>query len=109
MSADLSHLENFKGTARLFPLPNLVLFPFVVQAPHIFELRYRHMTADALADDRLLAMALLRPGWEADYEGRPRLFPVVCLSRPPAQCHRLLRFSGLCKALLMKLHQRTRP
>jgi Lon protease-like protein len=81
MSADLSHLENFKGTARLFPLPNLVLFPFVVQALHIFEPRYRHMTADALADDRLLAMALLRPGWEADYEGRPRLFPVVCLSR----------------------------
>ncbi len=81
MSNDLSALGNFGGTARLFPLPNLVLFPVVVQPLHIFEPRYRQMTADALAGDRLLALALLRPGWEEHYEGRPPLHPVACLGR----------------------------
>jgi Lon protease-like protein len=81
MFEDLSLLKNFNGMGRLFPLPNLVLFPFVMQGLHIFESRYRQMTAEALADDRMLAMALLKPGWEGDYEGRPALFPVVCLCR----------------------------
>src|SRR5262245_44622238 len=78
---DLTALTHFGGTARLFPLPNLVLFPQAVQALHIFEPRYRQMTADALVSDRLIAMALLRPGWEADYEGAPPIHPVVCLGR----------------------------
>jgi Lon protease-like protein len=81
MSGDLSALMDFGGIARLFPLPNLVLFPHVVQPLHIFEPRYRQMTADALAGDRLIALALLQPGWEANYAGRPRIYPVACLSR----------------------------
>jgi Lon protease-like protein len=81
MNDDQHALENFSGSARLFPLPNLVLFPHVVQPLHVFEPRYRQMTADALADDRLLALVLLRPGWEAEYEGRPPLYPVACLGR----------------------------
>ncbi len=72
-------LSKFNGTARLFPLPNLVLFPHAVQPLHIFEPRYRQMTADALEGDRLIAMALLRPGWEDKYQGRPPLFPMACL------------------------------
>jgi Lon protease-like protein len=79
--SEASPLADFSGTARLFPLPNLVLFPQVVQPLHIFEPRYRQMTADALAGDRLIAMALLRPGWEADYDGRPALHPVACLGQ----------------------------
>jgi Lon protease-like protein len=74
-------LEGFGGTARLFPLPNLVFFPHVIQPLHIFEARYRQMTADALAGDRLIAMALLRPGWEEDYEKAPPIHPVVCVGR----------------------------
>jgi Lon protease-like protein len=81
MSDDLQALTNFHGSARLFPLPNLVLFPYAVQPLHIFESRYRQMTRDALAADRLIAMVLLCPGWEADYEGRPPLHPVACLGR----------------------------
>jgi uncharacterized protein len=81
MKDDLSVLTEFGGTARLFPLPNLVLFPNVVQPLHIFEPRYRQMTAEALADDRLLAPVLLRPGWEEDYDGRPAVHPVACLGR----------------------------
>lgn len=77
-------VEQFSGTARLFPLPNLVLFPHVMQPLHIFEPRYREMLEDALADDRLIAMAMLTPGWEAEYEGRPPLYPMACLGRVAA-------------------------
>jgi uncharacterized protein len=74
-------VEKFSGNVRLFPLPNLVLFPHVMQPMHIFEPRYREMLEDALAGDRLIAMALLAPGWETDYEGRPPLYPIACLGR----------------------------
>ena len=62
----------------LFPLPNVVLFPNVFLPLHIFEPRYREMTADALAADRLIGMVLLRPGWDKDYEGRPPVYPIGC-------------------------------
>jgi Lon protease-like protein len=62
----------------LFPLPNVVLFPGVFLPLHIFEERYRALTRDALAGDRLIGMALLRPGFEGDYEGRPPIYPVGC-------------------------------
>jgi Lon protease-like protein len=62
----------------LFPLPNVVLFPNVFLPLHIFEPRYREMVADAVAGDRMIGMALLRPGWERDYEGRPPVFPIGC-------------------------------
>ena len=73
--------DGFSGTARLFPLPNVVLFPHVVQPLHVFEPRYRAMVEDALASDGLIAMALLQPGWEKDYEGRPQVSPVACLGK----------------------------
>jgi Lon protease-like protein len=62
----------------LFPLPNVVLFPNVFLPLHIFEPRYRQMVADALEGDRIIGMVLLRPGWEADYEGRPPVYPIGC-------------------------------
>ena len=65
-------------TIPLFPLPNVVLFPNVSLPLHIFEPRYRDMVADALDGDRIIGMVLLRPGWEADYEGRPPIYPVGC-------------------------------
>jgi Lon protease-like protein len=65
----------------LFPLPNVVLFPRAVLPLHIFEERYKTMTADALAGDGLIAMALLRPGWEKSYYGKAAIEPVVCVGR----------------------------
>src|SRR6478672_12027686 len=62
----------------IFPLPNVVLFPNVFLPLHIFEPRYREMTADAVASDRLIGMVLLRPGWERDYEGRPAIYEIGC-------------------------------
>jgi Lon protease-like protein len=78
-------LDSFSGTARLFPLPNLVLFPHAVVPLHIFEPRYRQLMEDALGDDRLMAMALLRPGWETDYYKTPPIYPVVCLGAIAAE------------------------
>jgi Lon protease-like protein len=63
----------------LFPLPGVVLFPRAVLPLHIFEDRYRIMTADVLATNRLLAMALLKPGWERDYYQAPAIEAVVCV------------------------------
>jgi Lon protease-like protein len=74
-------LADFRGTVRLFPLPNLVLFPGVVQPLHIFEPRYRQLMADALEDDRLITLALLQPGWEESYHQAPPIHPVVCIGR----------------------------
>ena len=62
----------------LFPLPNVVLFPGVFLPLHVFEERYRALTRDALAGDRIIGMTLLRPGFEADYHGRPAIYPVGC-------------------------------
>src|SRR5881227_626950 len=62
----------------IFPLPNVVLFPNVFLPLHIFEPRYREMVADALTSDRIIGMTLLRPGYGADYEGRPAIYDVGC-------------------------------
>src|SRR5439155_7312282 len=79
--SEANPLANFDGRVRLFPLPNLVMFPHVVQPLHVFEPRYRQLLADALAGDQLITMALLQPGWEPDDEGKPPLFPVACLTK----------------------------
>jgi Lon protease-like protein len=65
-------------TIPIFPLPNVVLFPNVFLPLHIFEPPYRQMVAEALEGDRIIGMVLLRPGHEADYEGRPPIYPVGC-------------------------------
>jgi Lon protease-like protein len=62
----------------IFPLPNVVLFPGVFLPLHIFEPRYRTMTREALAGDRIIGISLLKPGFEADYEGRPPIYPIGC-------------------------------
>jgi uncharacterized protein len=75
------YLQNFSGRVRLFPLPNLVLFPHTVQPLHIFEPRYVEMVEEALAADQLIAPVWLQPGWEQSYDGRPPIAPVACLGR----------------------------
>jgi Lon protease-like protein len=79
-------VDRFSGQVRLFPLPNFVLFPHVMQPLHVFEPRYRDLLEDALAGDGLIAMAVLGPGWERNYEGRPALYPTACLGQISAHC-----------------------
>lgn len=74
-------LQSFPGQVRLFPLPNLVLFPHTVQSLHVFEPRYVEMVDEALAADQLIAPVWLQPGWERSYDGRPPVAPVACLGR----------------------------
>jgi hypothetical protein len=65
----------------LFPLPNVVLFPQMPLPLHVFEPRYRKMVTDALESHRVIGMVLLRSGWEADYHGRPPVYPSGCAGR----------------------------
>lgn len=66
-----------RGRVPVFPLPDIVFFPHVSLPLHIFEPRYRKMIIDALATDRLIAMALLKPGWEESYGGSPEVYPIA--------------------------------
>lgn len=59
----------------------MVFFPKTLLPLHIFEPRYRTMIADVLRGDQTLCVALLQPGWEADYEGSPPVHPVAGLGR----------------------------
>jgi len=66
------------STIPLFPLPDVVLFPDVALPLRIYEPRYRAMVADAIKGNHIIGMILLQPGHEAEYEGRPPIFPVGC-------------------------------
>ncbi len=73
--------EAFSGQVPLFPLPGAALLPGSLLPLHIFEPRYRAMVKDALGGERLIGMALLKPGYEEDYEGTPAIEPMVCVGR----------------------------
>ncbi len=51
----------------VFPLPHVVLFPHTILPLHIEEPRYREMMSDVLAGARIIATALLKPGFEPLY------------------------------------------
>ena len=62
----------------IFPLEVTMLFPDVSRPLYIFEGRYRAMVADALKGDRIIGMTTLKPGYEADYRGRPPIYEIGC-------------------------------
>ncbi len=74
-------LNDFRDVCRLFPLPGVVLFPHAVLPLHIFEPRYRQMTEDALASDRLIAIVQVRPPSEWESATDPALEEYACLGR----------------------------
>jgi Lon protease-like protein len=81
MNSDLNNCRDSASlkAVPLFPLPNVVLLPGALLPLHIFEERYKAMTAHALSGNRQIAMALLSPGWEKCYYARPAIEPVVCV------------------------------
>lgn len=93
---DLSLPGDFSGRVRLFPVSGLVLFPGILQGLHVFESRYRAMTADAIAGDGLISMAV--PHGDARSAALPTLFPVVCIGRIVS--HTLLETGGFNLLLL---------
>ena len=62
----------------IFPLQDVMLFPHATRRLHIFEQRYRDMVADALKGNRIIGMVLLEPGHDAEYDGRPPVYPIGC-------------------------------
>ncbi len=62
----------------IFPLGNVVLFPGCDVPLHIFEPRYRQMTAAALEGQRILGMIAVRPDAEAAMAEDPALYSVGC-------------------------------
>ena len=74
-------LRGFADVSRLFPLPGVVLFPHAVLPLHIFEPRYRQMTEDALASDRLITIVQIRPPAEWETPDQPGLESFGCLGR----------------------------
>lgn len=80
--ANLELPANFAGIVKVFPLPNLVMFPGVIQPLHIFEPRYRKLIQDAIDSDLLIAVATLKPGWESrGRTARPEIFPTLCIGK----------------------------
>lgn len=66
----------------VFPLPGVVLFPHTILPLHIFEPRYREMFADAIEGNGIIAVAQLRPGWEATYHTlRAPIHPVIGIGK----------------------------
>ena len=73
--------DDFDGRVRLFPLPDLVLFPHAMQPLHIFEPRYCEMLSEALAGDHLIAMSTLTGGHAVSMVSEPTIASTVCLGR----------------------------
>lgn len=73
--------EDFDGRVRLFPLPELVVFPHAMQPLHIFEPRYCELLHDALNSDRLIAMATLTGGIAVTAQQAPPIATSVCLGK----------------------------
>lgn len=99
--------DQSETTVRLFPLPGLVFFPQAVQPLHIFEQRYRDMTADALNSDRLIALVLLGEDWEKNYDAKPSIRRVACLGEvvadqmlPDGRYNLLLK--GICRVRIIE-------
>jgi len=66
----------------VFPLPRVVFFPGTTLPLHIFEPRYRELMRSCIDQDRMaMAVTLLKPGYEANYEGRPDMHSVCTVGR----------------------------
>lgn len=66
----------------VFPLPRVVFFPGTALPLHLFEPRYRRMIEDCLeTGPKAMAVALLAPGWENDYEGSPAIHQIAGAGR----------------------------
>lgn len=78
---EIKNLDNFSGIVPVFPLSTIVFFPNTLLPLHIFEQRYRDMLSDSLNSEKIIAMALLKPGWDDNYYGSPDVFEIAGMGR----------------------------
>lgn len=78
---NISKIDDFSGTIPLFPLSTVVLFPNTLLPLHIFEPRYKQMFNDVINAERMIGMALLKPGWQSNYYGNPDIFQIVGMGK----------------------------
>jgi Lon protease-like protein len=71
-------VEQLPPAIPIFPLEMTMLFPGISRPLYIFEPRYRAMVAEALKGDRIIGMTTLKPGYEANYGGRPSIYEIGC-------------------------------
>jgi hypothetical protein len=67
-----------RSSLPIFPLAGPALFPHCAAPLHIFEPRYRALVADALAAERRIGMATVRPDALPEMAGDPALFEIGC-------------------------------
>ena len=103
-------MDELRHPVPVFPLPDAVLFPRTRLPLHVFELRYRTLVREALSGTRVVAMALLAPGWERDYRGTPDFHPIGCLGHIdrvewlPNDCYQL-ELVGLTRIRFVRLER----
>lgn len=99
----------------VFPLPRVVFFPGTALPLHLFEPRYTRMLEECV--DRgctAMAVALLAPGWEDNYEGNPEIHQVAGAGRIVAHQERAdgthdIILHGLNRVRLHELPSEGRP
>jgi len=66
----------------VFPLPGSVFFPNTTLPLHLFEPRYRAMAESCLSEGpKAMAITLLKPGWQSNYEGHPPVHEIAGAGR----------------------------
>ena len=91
----------------VFPLPNAVLLPGMVVPLNVFEPRSLEMVDHVLDEGGHLGLPLLRPGYEAEYEGRPAFETVFGIGRMVSHQklpdgRRFIRVEGLGRARMVE-------
>lgn len=87
----------------VFPLPRVVFFPGTALPLHLFEPRYRQLAEDCIEKGpKAMAVTLLAPGWEEDYEGQP---PIHEISGAGRIVGHQLRDDGTHDIILHGLHR----
>ena len=98
------------GLVPVFPLPGVVFFPKTILPLHVFEPRYRQMVREAVTGEGLIAVSLLRSGWENDYQGSPAFHDVGTIGRiedlePQSDGRFYLRLVGLQRVVFGEIVQ----
>ena len=89
----------------VLPLADVVLFPLALLPLRVTDMRHRTLVRDALAGERLMVLALSKPGATDDERGSPDVFPLGCLARVqdvewlPDDCYNL-KLMGMTRVLL---------